>query len=128
MIVADTNLIVYLLMEGDRTDEVEAFYLREPDWSAPLLWRSEFTNVLSTYLRAERLDFSVCLELMEAAESIFGDSTFSIPTPRTLDVSKRTGLSGYDSEFIALAEDLGVPIVTYDRKILRACPQLAQTP
>ncbi len=128
MIVADTNLIVYLLIEGDRTDEVDAFYAREPDWSAPLLWRSEFANVLSTYLRTARLDFSVCLELMEAAEAIFGEATFSIPASRILDVSRRTGLSGYDSEFVALAEDLGVPIVTYDRKILSACPELAQTP
>jgi hypothetical protein len=46
MIVADTNLLVYLLLPGDRTGKVQQFDLRDPAWVAPLLWRSELIKVL----------------------------------------------------------------------------------
>ena len=35
------------------------------------------------------------------------------------------GLSGYDAEFAVLAQSLDVPLVTADRRLLQACPDLA---
>jgi len=43
-------------------------------------------------------------------------------------VARRTGCSGYDSQYIALAEDLGLTLYTWDRQILDRCPQLAIAP
>jgi predicted nucleic acid-binding protein len=33
--------------------------------------------------------------------------------------------SAYDCEFVALAEDLGIPLVTVDKKLLKEFPQIA---
>ena len=51
MIVVDTNIIGYLYLTSDRSLQVERALCKDPAWVAPLLWRSEFRNVLALYLR-----------------------------------------------------------------------------
>ena len=46
MIVVDTNLLVYLYVRGQRSAQADAVYHRDQEWAAPMLWRSEFRNVL----------------------------------------------------------------------------------
>jgi len=53
MIVADTNIISYLLLPTSYSDSVDILYKLDPNWVAPLLWKSEFRNVLALYLRKE---------------------------------------------------------------------------
>jgi hypothetical protein len=51
MIVADTNIITYLLLPSSYSDDLDALYKAEPDWAVPTLWRSElkvFTLVVLT--------------------------------------------------------------------------------
>ena len=44
MIVVDTNLVSYLLIEGKRTVEARQVRQRDPDCVLPPLWRGEFLN------------------------------------------------------------------------------------
>jgi predicted nucleic acid-binding protein len=59
---------------------------------------------------------------MAGAESAFAGREHHLPSDRVFAVTERSRLSAYDSEFVALAEILGVPLVTEDRAILAACP------
>lgn len=51
MIVADTNIISYLLLPTTYSESVDAVFKLDSKWVAPLLWKSEFRNVLALYLR-----------------------------------------------------------------------------
>ena len=128
MIVADTNLISYLFLPGDRTSAAEAVLVKDPDWAAPLLWKSEFRNVLSGYLRQGWLALPVAQAIMEQAEGLLAGKEFSVPSDRVLETAAKCGCSAYDCEFVVLAQDLGIPLVTADQKILQIFRGFARSP
>jgi predicted nucleic acid-binding protein len=45
-----------------------------------------------------------------------------------LQLAAESGCSAYDCEFVALARDLEVPLVTADRQLLAAFPSTAVSP
>jgi predicted nucleic acid-binding protein len=118
VIVADTNLIAYLLIDGPFTDEARAVYEKDPDWLAPSFWRSEFRNVLVQSLRRGIMSFTDALEIMEDADLLMEGKDRDSPSVRILRLAADSGCAAYDCEFVALALDLGVPLVTSDRALI----------
>lgn len=118
MIVADTNLIAYLLIKGIHTREAEAVYETDPEWVAPALWRSEFRNVLVSSLRLSLLSLEDAFDLMGRAEQLMRGREHQIASSRVLKLAAESGCSAYDCEFVALARDLGIPLVTSDRTLV----------
>lgn len=51
MIVVDTNMIAYLYLPDDYTNNVKQLLKLDAQWIAPLLWRSEMRNILALYVR-----------------------------------------------------------------------------
>ena len=128
MIVADTNLLVYLYVQGQRTQESEAVLQQDAVWTAPLLWRSEFRNVLISLVRTDALQLEKALVIIDEAERWLTGHEYSVVSRQVLDLASRSGCSAYDCEFVALAQDLEVPLVTNDRQILKAFPTIAVSP
>ncbi len=120
MIVVDTNLIFYFLVSGAFTRESLEVYKRDPEWAAPSLWRSEFRSALTTFIRRGLLGLEPAIAKMEAAESLMADSEFEVDSKDVLRLARESGCSAYDCEFVALAQHLGVPLVTADHKLLSA--------
>ena len=58
MIVADCNVLAYLVIPGARTSVAKQAFALDGDWTAPPLWRSEFLSVLATYLRVGAFDLT----------------------------------------------------------------------
>lgn len=128
MIVADTNLLVYLYVQGQRTAESEAVVRRDPTWVAPLLWRSEFRNVLIGLVRNQTLSLVAATAIVDEAERWLAGHEYSVVSRHVLSLAGQPGCSAYDCEFVALAQDLRVPLVTVDRQIPRAFPTMAVSP
>lgn len=125
MIVVDTNIIAYLYLPCDHTARAETLLERDPDWAAPLLWRSEFRSVLAGYTRRRRLTFEQARELQAEAESLLTGAEHEVESQRVLELVRDSDCSAYDCEFAALAMQLGTALVTADVKLLKAFPKLA---
>ena len=125
MIVADVNLVVYLLIEGAFTPLAERALRKEPEWAAPLLWRSEFRNVLATMQRNSGLGLADALELAAEAEALLAGRECAVQSSAVLALAAESGCAAYDCEYVALARDLGVPLVTADSRVVKAFPGIA---
>jgi predicted nucleic acid-binding protein len=125
VIVVDTNVVAYLYLPGEHTAKAEALLEQDPDWAAPVLWRSEFRNILAEYLRRKTLTFNQACDLQGEAEDLLAGSEFEIDLKPVLELVRDSDCSAYDCEFIALANKLQVKLVTMDAKLLKAFPKRA---
>lgn len=128
MIVADVNLIVYLVLGGPEQALAQRVLERDPVWAAPLLWRSEFRNVLAAFMRQRDLSVSEAWRAHGLAEQLLADQEFTVPGERVLALVAASTCSAYDCESVALAEELAVPLVTADRQLFRAFPDRVISP
>lgn len=99
--------------------EVEKALAKDPDWIAPLLWRSEFRNALGGALRQKLITIDVANDIIDEAERHFANRDFAVSSRAVLNLVASSTCSAYDCEFVALAEEQRVPLVTLDRQILR---------
>ena len=126
MIVADTNLVCYLLIEGERTAAARSAWQRDSQWILPPLWRSEFLNVLVTAVRSSILSIDQASRAWQHASGLFKGSEYDPEGEAVLRTAVRSGLSAYDAQFVVVAEELSVTLVTGDREIAAACPHIAE--
>ena len=127
MIVVDTNIIAYLYISGDRSQQSEDLLAFDPDWVAPILWRSEFRNILALYLRRKVLNINEILLIIQQAEMLLTDHEYDISSAHIMRLVQNNQCSAYDCEFVALAEYLDIPLITADRKILREFPEVSES-
>lgn len=126
MIVVDTNVMAYLWLPGVRTAAAERLLKSDSDWNAPLLWRSEFRNVLAGCLRRGDVDLETALQVVDGAEGQMRGREFSVPSGAVLALVAQSDCSAYDCEYVVLAGELGVPLVTADERLLKAFPAVAR--
>ena len=128
MIVVDTNVAIYLLLPGEHTEAARATLQRDASWAAPLLWRSEFRNVLHRYVRQRHLQLAEAIALQLAAEELFAGREYAVNSSQVLEAASASGCTAYDCEFVTLARALAVQLVTSDQQLLTAYPKLAVAP
>jgi predicted nucleic acid-binding protein len=128
VIVVDTNLLAYAVLPGERTEAALAVAGRDPDWVAPALWRWELRNVLATAMRVRKMHLRSAVSAFGLAEQLVTDADLEASTEECLRVAARGGVSAYDAEFVFVAEQLELPLVTADRRLAKAFPGLAISP
>lgn len=126
MVVVDTNIVAYLLIEGDRTRDAQALYARDPEWKSESFLLVEFSNILATYERSGDLGRGQAESLLAAAESRLR-GLVTLPHRVALDLARRFGVSAYDARFLAAAEKLRTPLVTEDARLRAAAPSLTRS-
>ncbi|MGB5734274.1 MAG: type II toxin-antitoxin system VapC family toxin [Thiohalocapsa sp.] len=126
MIVVDTNVLAYMLLPAPMTAAAETLYQSDPAWAAPVLWRSEFRNVLALYLRKGLLQLDRAFAVQEQAERLMAGREFQVQSDAVLQLAETSGCSAYDCEFVAVAQDLGTRLFTADKGLRAAFPDIAR--
>lgn len=125
MIVVDTNIICLRWLPAKETPQADALLERDPRWATALLWRWEFRNALAGYIRRGSLTPAAATSICASAEAALGAQEYrAIPT-EIFDLVAHSSCTAYDCEFVAVARERGVPLITADREILREFPHIA---
>ena len=124
MIVVDVNTLAYLWIPGEMTSLAERALMLDPCWVSSTLWRSEFRNILAGYLRRGQISKNSAERCINGAESQMAGHDYLIPSELVMRKVAVSKCSAYDCEYVALAEDLNVTLVTTDKQILSEFPAL----
>lgn len=127
MIVTDPNTIAYLYLPSDFSKDAEALLLKDEEWMAPLLWRSEHRNILATYVRNGMISIDDAIEIQQQAETLLSGNEYEVNSLEVLQIANGSGCSAYDSEFVCLAKNTGSRLITADKRILKSFPDIAST-
>ena len=122
MIVVDSNVIAYCWLNGPMTGLAQRVRVKDPEWRVPVLWRSEMRSMLAGYLRHGSLSAADTRRVMRQVESALAGFEHLVSSDAVLKVIEASPLSAYDAEFVALAEELSVQLVTEDKAVLKAFP------
>lgn len=126
MIVVDANVLIYLWLRESNADVAAELLASDPQWIAPLLWRSEFRNVVIGALRRKTISRQTALAAIDGAERQMDGNEQTVDSRAVLRLAMQTKCSAYDCEYVAVAEAAGVPLVTNDRQILKEFPLIAR--
>ena len=123
MVVVDTNIVAYLLIDGDRTKDAQALFARDAEWKSEAFLLIEFSNMLATYVRAGSLRRTEAHALLAEAENRMR-GLVNLPHLRALRIAEQFAVSAYDARFLGAAQTLGARLVTEDLRLRAAAPAL----
>jgi len=128
--VVDTNVVAYFLLGTEGfVDEARHFFEAVSDPVAPAHWEAELTNVLWMAIRtgvlpAEEGPVRLGLARRLGIESVATATLCQGALLRAVTAD----VSVYDTLFVELAVRIGCPLLTFDRTVLRAFPDIARRP
>lgn len=125
MIIADTSLIACLAIRNEDAELAGAVCAADPVWAAPVLWRSEFRHALVKCIQRAGMSVDEAMRALQSADEIMAGREYQVSSGRVLELAARSKCTGFDCEYVALAQDLDVPLVTADQQILKAFPKTA---
>ena len=127
MLLVDTNVVAYLLIEGDHTEAAQELHARDSDWRSEAFLLVEFTNVLVSSIARKRMTLSMAEDFLAKAFSLFDGKLGRIPHASVLAIATRHRVSAYDARFLSLADQLGSRLITEDARLRAAAPALTQS-
>ena len=128
--VVDTNVIAYYLLgTPDFATEVQKFWKQADEILAPALWEAEIANTLWMAVRAQVLTAAEVPEKLSQASRL-GVHSVAVRTlwHGAVMRSLLSKVAVYDTLFVELADREKLPLITYDKKILQAYPEVARRP
>jgi predicted nucleic acid-binding protein len=127
LIVVDTNVISYLFIQGEKTTLAQEVHHLDPSWIVPTLWRHEFLNVLATYARRGGGSLEEVQDVWQRTLVFLARRERQADMGLALELAVQYGISAYDAQYIALAQQAGTYCITEDGRLIRIFPAIAMS-
>jgi predicted nucleic acid-binding protein len=127
VLLVDANVVAYLLIQGDKTPQARDLWAMDRDWHAPRLLAYELANVFAQLVRQQAISLEAGIAGLEGAAGLVRLHEQEHSVARILEIASKLHVSAYDASYLAAAEALGTPLVTEDRRLLRAAPQITRS-
>ena len=111
------------MLKSKNSSKAKSALRKDSNWIAPILWKSEFRNVLALYMRKDMIELEHARNIMEEAERLMQGGEYTVPSSQILSLVKSSGCTAYDCEYIALAKEFNIQLVTTDKKLLSSFPK-----
>jgi len=116
VIAVDAGVIVARVTRHASTEAALALEHEDDEWIAPLLWQAEVRNILAVKLH--RIAGELAVEAYADALALLAGRTKAVDPVKALAVTLRWQISGYDAEYVSLAEVFGVELITTDKRLV----------
>ena len=126
MIVADSNLIASCILESAATESARNLRAVDGEWYVPRLWRYEVTNILATMIRARGLPTEKASFLLNTLTKALEHYERDPMAEDVFAIVAEYGITGYDAQFVALANELRCSLYTQDKELLAKFPKTAK--
>jgi predicted nucleic acid-binding protein len=127
MVVVDTNVLAYLLIQGDQTFLARRLLVEDDEWHSEPFLLVEFSNVLASYVRSRGLTPKQAEALLKEADTFLRSGWHHLAHVAALKLASEFSVSAYDARFLGVARQLGQRLVTEDRRLRAAAPELTQS-
>ncbi|MEW6401241.1 MAG: type II toxin-antitoxin system VapC family toxin [Chloroflexota bacterium] len=128
MIIVDANLIAALFIQNDQSQLANKIFEKDPDWYAPLLWQSEMRSIVTQYIRHKLMTFDRAVQIMDEAHALMIEHERLISSDRVLELVSTSKCTSYDCEYVALAKEMNLTLVTFDQQVVGQFPGIALFP
>jgi predicted nucleic acid-binding protein len=128
MIVVDANLIGNLFLKSEHSSLAIQIFEKDPDWYAPLLWQSEVRSIMASYFRLGLLTLDKAYQIMDEAHGLMIEHERFISSNLVLELVGTSKCTSYDCEYVALAKEMNLTLVTFDKQVVGAFPRIAVFP
>ena len=127
MVAVDTNIVVALFIRGRFSDDALKLQRKDSVWRTEPFTLAEFSNVLATYQRGRYLSQAAALERLQLAEEFLSPNYVRVSNQSALELALQYRVSAYDARLLAVADQLGLRLITEDIQLRTAAPALTQS-
>jgi predicted nucleic acid-binding protein len=128
MIIVDANLIGALLLQSEQSLLASQIFERDPDWYAPLLWQCEMRSLMTSYLRHKLITLDRGIQIMNEAHALMIEHERYVSSNLVLELISASKCTSYDCEYVALAKEMNLTLVTFDKEVVGEFPTIAIFP
>jgi predicted nucleic acid-binding protein len=125
VIVVDNSVLVPAILGADPTSRARRVLSQNARWILPPLWQFEFTNSMVTLVRRGVLTAEAARSAITNARLLVHDRVVPVDQLEAHRLAIALDVSGYDAQYIALAQAYGIRCLTNDRHLAKRAGESA---